>query len=304
MRLIELDYKKVIKSQDMRFRILGLLDFLPDKLMIQSQYRIKTGRNLNLKKPERFTEKLQWYKLYYRNPLMTKCADKYRVREYIIEKGYDDILIPLYGDYENADQINFNNLPDEFVLKTTNGSHTNIICKDKSKLNINQTIRTLNSWIKDRPVKLGREWAYYDIEPRIICEQYLKDEGNIFEGINDYKFICFDGEVKYIWIDVNRYVDHRRNFYDINWNYIDIRSDVPNYGDSIAKPDGLNEMIKIANALSKDFPHVRVDLYWINNRVYFGELTFYLLSGYEDFEPDEFDFILGEEFKLPVLNKK
>jgi hypothetical protein len=299
-----MNYKKIIKSQELRFKILGLLDFLPDKTMIKIQYRIKTGRKLNLKKPKRFTEKLQWYKLFYRDPLMTQCADKFNVRKYIAGKGYDDILIPLYGVYENADEIGFKELPNEFVLKTTNGSHTNIICKDKRKLDIGKTIKTLNSWVKDRPIKLGREWAYYDIKPKIICEQLLKDDSNEFDGINDYKFICFNGKAQYVWIDVNRYVNHRRNFYDTEWNYIDVSTDVQNYGDTIPKPAGLNEMVSIANDLAKDFPHVRVDLYWLNNKVYFGELTFYLLSGYEDFEPEKFDFLLGEQFKLPeILNE-
>ena len=223
-----MDYKKFIKNQEIRFKILGLFDFLPDKLMIQIQYWIKTGRKLNLKSPKRFTEKLQWYKLYYRDPLMTQCADKYNVREYIAQKGYEDILIPLYGVYESADEIDFNILPNSFVLKTTNGSHTNIICKDKSKLDIKKTVKILNNWLEKRSAKLGREWAYYDIKPRIICEKYLRDKTNKFDGINDYKFICFNGEAKYVWVDVNRYIEHRRNFYDIHWNYIDVSSDVPN----------------------------------------------------------------------------
>jgi hypothetical protein len=294
-----LDYKKLIKNQETRFKILGLLDFIPDKLMIQLQYRIKTGRKLNLKNPQRFMEKLQWYKLYYRNPLMTQCVDKYKVREYITRKGLSEILIPLYGVYENASDIEFDKLPNEFVLKTTNGSHTNILCKDKKNLDIESTIDTLDNWIKQRPVKLGREWAYYDVKPQIICEEYLTDDTSKFAGINDYKFICFNGEAKYVWIDVNRYVEHKRNFYDIDWNYLNVSSDVPNYGDNIQKPEGFEEMLYVANALAKDFPHVRVDLYWVNNKVYFGELTFYLLSGYERFTPDEFDYILGKHFILP-----
>src|SRR5699024_4710256 len=119
---------------------------------------------------------------------------------------------------------------------------------------------------------------YYDIEPKIVCEKLIKDEKNESDSLNDYKFICFNGEAKYVWIDIDRYSNHRRNFYDLDWNYLDISSDIPNTGDIIPKPEGLEEMTKIANDLAKDFPHVRVDLYWVNGKVYFGELTFYLLS--------------------------
>lgn len=294
-----MDYKKIIRNQELRFKVLELLNFIPDKSMIKLQYFIKVGTRLNLKSPIRFTEKIQWYKLFYRDPLMTQCADKYKVREYIIQKGYEDILVPLYGVYENAGEIGFNELPNEFVLKTNNGSHTNIICKDKSKLNIEETISIINNWIEKRPVKLGREWAYYDIKPLVICEKYLKDHTNQSDGINDYKFICFNGKAQYVWMDIDRYTNHKRNFYDLDWNYLDISSDVPNYGDSICRPSALDDMIRIANTLAEDFPHVRVDLYWVNNKIYFGELTFYMFSGYESFKPDEFDFILGKEFILP-----
>src|SRR5690625_4768072 len=186
----------------MRFKILDLLRFIPDKYMIELQYFIKTGRKLNLKNPKRFTEKLQWYKLFYRDPLMTKCADKYQVREYVKERGHGDILIPNYGVYSNAREIDFESLPDKFILKTNNSSKTNIICKDKSTLNIGETIKVLNSWINKRPVHLGREWAYYDIEPKIICEKLLIDESNNTGELNDYKFFCFNGQAEYIWVDV------------------------------------------------------------------------------------------------------
>ncbi|MUV37174.1 hypothetical protein JNUCC1_00980 [Lentibacillus sp. JNUCC-1] len=296
-----MNYKKLIPNQEIRFKILGLLDFLPDKFMIKIQYWIKTGRILNLENPKRFTEKLQWYKLYYRDPLMTQCADKHNVRQFIIEKGYENILIPQYGVYDNANDIDFDNLPSEFVLKTTNASKTNILCHDKSTLNIEETINTLNQWLVDRPVKMGREWAYYDIKPKIICEKLIKDKTNNKKELSDYKFICFNGEAKYVWIDIDRYSNHKRNFYDLEWNFLDVDSDIPNCGDIIPKPGGLERMIQVATDLSKDFPHVRVDLYWVNEEVYFGELTFYLLSGYEEFKPDQFDFILGEQFKVDKM---
>ncbi|WP_353894465.1 ATP-grasp fold amidoligase family protein [Proteinivorax hydrogeniformans] len=299
-----MNYKKIIKSKELRFKILSWLEFIPDKVMVRLQYWIKTGKILNLKHPKRFNEKIQWYKLFYRDPLMTKCADKYRVREYVASKGYEEILIPLCGAYDCAEEIDFDKLPDEFVLKTTNGSHTNIICRNKKKLNIRDTVNTLNSWLKQKSVKLGREWAYYNIEPKIVCEQFLKDSQDVNSELKDYKFLCFDGEVKYIWVDVNRSTNHKRNFYDVSWNYLEVESDVPSYGDNIEKPEGLKKMLEIAQRLSEEFPHVRVDLYWVNNKVYFGELTFYLLSGYESFYPDNFDYVLGREFNLPEVKTK
>ncbi|MGY6213109.1 ATP-grasp fold amidoligase family protein [Cytobacillus firmus] len=296
-----MNYKRVIKSQELRFKILRLLSFIPDITMIKIQYRIKTGRKLNLDNPKRFTEKLQWYKLNYRDPLMTKCADKYEVREYVASKGLSDILVPIYGVYNRGEDIDFEKLPGKFVLKTTNGSHTNILCKDKSQLDLVNTRKTLNRWLqRSKQTKAGREWAYYNIKPRIICEKYLEDNSNEFDGINDYKFICMNGKVQFVYVDVDRFKTQKRNFYDTNWNYINVKSDHPNIEDCVPKPEGLEKMLKIANILAQDFPQVRVDLYWVNGKVIFGELTFYLLSGYVNFAPDEFDYVLGEKFCLPA----
>lgn len=296
-----MDYKKIIKNQDIRFKILHFLRFVPDSLIIKIQYRIKLGRKLNLKNPQRYSEKLQWYKLKYRTPLMTKCADKYGVREYIESKGLKHILNKLYAVYDEVDEINLDKLPKKFVIKTTNGSGTNILCKDKTKISICEIKKLLNKWIKRDYFAAGREWAYKDVIPRIVVEEYLEDEKNQFEGINDYKFICFNGKPKYIVFDVDRQVNHKRNIYDINWNFIDVNTDHPNFGDCVAKPEGLDEMLKVVKILAKDFPCVRVDLYWVNGKVYFGELTFYPWTGYVQFDSDEFDFILGKQFTLPKI---
>ncbi|MEQ6376431.1 ATP-grasp fold amidoligase family protein [Bacillaceae bacterium S4-13-56] len=295
-----MDYKKLIPSQQLRLKILKLADFLPDKLMIKLQYKIATGRKLNLKKPERFTEKLQWYKLHYRDPLITKCSDKYSVREYIASKGYEDILVPLYGVYDRAEDINFEKLPNKFVLKTTNGSHSNILCEDKSTLDIKSTRETLNRWLKAWNGKVGREWGYYNIKPRIICEEYLdKDENN---DLIDYKFFCFNGEPVCLYVIVDRYLEdgiklgiYNLEFEKLPYRRVDIRGLTSNPN----KPKNFEKMIEIAKVLSKDFPHTRVDLYNIDGKIYFGELTFYNGSGYKGYIPDEFDFIQGENFILP-----
>ncbi|WHY00418.1 ATP-grasp fold amidoligase family protein [Neobacillus sp. DY30] len=294
-----MDYRKIIKNKEMRFKLLHYLRFIPDPWMLKLQYKMKMGRKLNIKNPQRWTEKLQWYKIYYRTPLMTKCADKYEVRDYIKSKGLEGILNKLYASYNSTDEINLDILPQKFVIKTTNGSGTNILCKDKSQLQLDIVKHSLNDWMDRDNFSVGREWSYKDIVPKIIVEEYLEDESNSFDGINDYKFICFNGKAKYIVFDVDRHIDHKRNIYDTEWNFIDVNTDYPNFGDSASRPDGLDEMLRVANILAEDFPFVRVDLYWVNGKVYFGELTFYPWTGYVQFDPDQFDFILGEQFGLP-----
>lgn len=296
-----MNYKKLIKNQGIRLKILKMADFIPDKFMTKIQYRISTGRKLNLKNPKRFTEKLQWYKLFYRIPLMTQCSDKYGVREYVISKGYEEILVPLYGVYDKAEDINFNCLPNKFVLKTTNGSHTNIFCEDKSKLDNEATRNTLNHWLNTWAGKIGREWSYYNIKPRIICEKYLEKDAN--NDLIDYKFFCFNGEPFCIYVIVERYLKDgiKLGIFDTEFNKLPYRrSDIRDLTSDVIKPKNFDKMMEIAKDLSKDFPHVRVDLYNIDGEIRFGELTFYDGSGYKGYVPDEFDFILGNKFELPV----
>ncbi|SDW42863.1 TupA-like ATPgrasp [Marinococcus luteus] len=296
-----MNYKKIFKNQKFRLKILKMLDFLPDKQMIKLQYRIKTGRKLNLNNPERYTEKLQQYKLNYRDPLMTMCSDKYEVRKYVESKGLKEILNPLYGVYEKAEDINFDTLPKSFVIKHTNGSGANILVEDKDQLNISEVREKLNAWLNSKPPKYGREWCYYNVSSRIIIEKLLeRDENN---DIPDYKFFCFNGEVKYLYTMINYVDDHSQgecSFFTPDFEKLPYkRSEYKEITSSIEKPTNFDEMIKIAEILSEDFPHVRVDLYNIQGKIVFGELTFYNASGYTVFEPDEFDFIMGREFELP-----
>lgn len=299
-----MNYKKIISSQKTRLKLLRLLDFVPDKMMIKLQYKISTGLKLNLENPTRFTEKIQWYKLFYRDPLMVKCSDKYAVREYISEKGLKEILVPLYGVYDNAKDINFEKLPTKFVLKTNNGSHTNIFCNNKSKLNKEATIKILNQWLNKRSSKLGREWSYYDIKSKIVCEKYLdKDDNN---DLIDYKFFCFKGEPFYLYVIIERFLPGgaKLGIYNIEFNKLPYkRPDIEPINREIKKPNNFDRMIEIVRVLSRDFPHVRVDLYNINGQIYFGELTFYNGSGYNIYFPEEFDFIVGDKFELPKSNE-
>ena len=292
-------YKKIISSQKMRFAILRMLKFVPDKAMIKLQYRIKLKRKLNLKDPKRYTEKIQWYKLYYRNPVMMECVDKYGVRKYIEKKGLGNILNQLYQVVDRPEEINFDQLPDKFVIKTTNGSGTNILVKDKKTLNIAETKKKLNDFLNMAEASAGREWAYGGTSKKIIVEELLEDNSNKDKGISDYKFLCFNGKPVYVVYDKDRFSDHKRNFYDVNWNYVKVDSDCPCFEDSVKKPENYEKMVEIASVLSRDFPAVRVDLYNIEGKIYFGELTFYPWSGYVQYTPDSFDFELGKYFVLP-----
>lgn len=296
-----MNYKKIFRNQELRFKILEMLDFIPDKLMIKMQYRIKTGRSLNLDNPQRYTEKIQWYKLYYRDLLMTRCSDKYQVRSYVEEKGLGEYLTKLYGVYEKTEDIDFSKLPDSFAIKYTNGSGANYFVHDKKKEDLDKLREIANKWLKKRKANYGREWSYYNVTPRIIIEELLeRDENN---DIPDYKFFCFNGKVKYLYVMVD-YVDNHENgrcsFFTPEWEQLPYkRSEYKAINRKIPKPKNFDKMIEIAEILSEDFPHVRVDLYNIKGRIVFGELTFYTASGYTVFYPDEFDFILGKEFILP-----
>ena len=291
-------YKKIIKNRAVRLYILQLFNWIPDNLMLKMQYRIKTGRKLNLKDPKRYTEKCQWYKLYYHDPLMTRCVDKYTVRSYVKEKGFEHILNELYGVFDKAEDIDFQSLPNRFVMKITSGSGTNIIVKDKSKLDIRSACKTLDKWVQSSPIKISGEWPYYNTKAKIIIEKYLESKES---SLIDYKFFCFNGQVSHSIVISDRFSDEKIDLYDRNWNRMKvIQSDCPNQSaTNMERPKNYEEMLRIAEELSKDFPHVRVDLYNINGKIIFGELTFFSGSGYYQFTPDEFDFILGDKFVLP-----
>lgn len=294
-----MNYKRIIKNKAIRIKILKFFNFIPDKTMIKMQYFIKNGTKLNLNNPKRFTEKIQLYKIMYRNNEMTKCVDKYEVREYVKKKGLEYTLNELYGVWDNADNIDFDKLPNSFILKTTNGSQTNIICKDKNKLNIEETRKKLNGWLREKREKLGREWAYYNVKPRIICEKLLSY--NIGEELPDYKFLCFDGEPYCLYFINGRKQGERVNLgiFDLDFKQLPYyRADENELKTKQDKPKNFEEMIEIARKLSSGFPHVRVDMYNINGKIIFGEMTFYDGSGYQRYQPDEFDYILGNQFKL------
>lgn len=294
-----MNYKKIIRSQQLRFKILEMLKWIPDSWMLPVQYKIKLGRWPNMKTPKRWTEKLQLYKMYYRNPALPRCVDKYEVRNYIEEKGLSEHLVQLYGVWGNANDIDFDNLPKSFILKTTDGGggETVLLVRDKTKEDYDFIRKKINSWLGRKNVDAGREWAYTGIKKsQIIAEELLINKNNPDAGIEDFKILCFNGEPKYIIVDKDRYIDHKRNFYTTNWDRKYVTTDHEQFENEYPKPDNLDKMLEIARRLSEDFPFVRVDLYNVDGKIYFGELTFYPWTGYVQFTPDEFDFELGDYF--------
>ncbi|NPV51417.1 MAG: glycosyl transferase [Candidatus Methanofastidiosum sp.] len=281
-----------------KLKIDGLLKFIPDSLYLRFAYYVKVGKKLNLRNPQTFNEKIQWLKLYDRKPEYTKLVDKYEVRKYIAETIGEEYLIPLLGVYDNFDEIDFDALPNEFVLKPNHTSGNIYICKDKLKINYVELKKEVNMWLKRRYYWVHREWPYKNIKPRIICEKYMVDESGI--ELKDYKIFCFNGEPKLIQVDYDRFSGHKRNLYDTEWNYIPASIQYPTDPNTIIKkPNKLNEMLKLARILSKDYPHVRVDFYYVNDRIYFGEMTFYHGAGYEKFEPESLEMEMGSWLELP-----
>lgn len=292
-------YKKILKNKNLRYRILSLARVIPDKPMLQLQYWIKLKRKLDLKAPRRFTEKIQWYKLYYKNPVMPVCADKFAVREYIRDKGLEHILTDLYAVYERPEDIRLDQLPEKFVLKLSNGSGTNLLCRDKSRLNEADVIRKFKQFAFQAKANLGREWPYMQAKSVIIAEQLLEDETHINNAVNDYKIFCYDGKPEYVICISDRYSDRCNHLvYDTQWNKIRVASEGARIEEDAPKPENLQQMLDIAAKLSEEFPFARIDLYSLGEKIYFGEITFYPWSGYMEFEPEEFDFVLGEKFAL------
>lgn len=295
--------KKVLKKPDVVINYIftkACSKYMSDEMYLKIKYKLLIGKYLNLENPITYNEKLQWLKLNDRNPLYTKLADKYEVRQYIKEKIGEEHLIPLLGVYDTFDEIDFDSLPNEFVLKTTHDSGGVVICRDKNKFNVDEAKKKLNKSLNRNYYNSGREWQYKDIKPRIICEKYMVDESNV--ELKDYKFFCFHGEVKALYIATERAIKPKFDFFDINFNHMPFRQGYDNSSKIICKPKAFDEMIELSRKLSEDFPHIRIDLYDINGKIYFGEFTFHHMSGLSKFEPEEFDKLFGSWIDLRKVN--
>lgn len=297
-------YKKIFRSKKLRFKILSALQFIPDKPMLKLQYRIKCGRKLNLKEPKRYTEKIQWYKLNYRDPVMQQCTDKYGARKYVESKGLGHILNDLYAVFESPEDICLDELPDKFVLKLSNGSSTNLLVEDKHSLDLSKVKTQFRDFYAQSGASAGREWVYKtDRKPVIVAEQYLEDPSNENHALRDYKILCFNGKPTYIICVDGRYTDHYCHVvYDTDWTKQDVVIGESSAAADYEKPEKFDQMMEIAAILSKDFPAARIDLYHIQGKIYFGEITFFPWSGYMSFTPDSFDEELGRCFELPDCN--
>ena len=276
--------------------------WIPDEKYITIKYKLEMNQKLNLKEPKTFNEKLQWLKLYDRNPEYTKMVNKYEAKKYVADIIGQEYIISTLGVWDKFEDIEFDKLPKQFVLKPTHTSGNVFICKDKEKINYNQLRKMINKWLKRDYYLVHREWPYKNIKPKIIAEQYMVDDSGM--KLKDYKFFCFNGIAQTILVCSNRNGSFKNtNLYDINWNLQPFtREKHKNSNEQIKKPKNLDEMITVAEKLSKDIPFVRVDLYEINGKVYFGELTFYPSSGFEGFEPEEWDKKLGDMLELPTKN--
>lgn len=270
-----------------------------DECYLRMYYEKVFHKELNLDNPETFNEKLQWLKLNNRKKIYTTMVDKYEAKEYVSKIIGKEYIIPTLGIYNKFNEINFDNLPNEFVIKCTHDSGGLVICKNKQKLDLQKVKSKINICLKKNYYYEGREWPYKNVKPRIIIEKYMEDRKT--QEIRDYKFFCFNGKTKIFKIDFDRTKKHRANYYDIDGNLLKFGEEVcpPDFGKKIDMPINLKTMIEFAQKLSKNVPFLRVDFYEINGKIYFGELTFYPASGFGRFIPEEWDKKLGDMIKLP-----
>lgn len=293
LKEFKLKIRYFLDNQFGRFYRYNLLNWIPDNIYLNIIFYLKMGKKLNLKKPKTFNEKLQWLKLYDRKKIYTQLVDKYEVRSYIEKKLGKKYLIPLLGKYEKFDDIDFNNLPNQFVLKCTHDSGGLVICKDKKTFNKELAREKINRCLQNNYFYWGREWPYKNVKPQIICEKYMVDESNT--ELKDYKIMCFNGQAKCAFVCLNRDKPTGLNvdFYDLNWKPMPFERHYPRSNSIIPKPKKFEEMIQLAEILAQNNKFLRVDFYEINGEIYFGELTFYPGSGLEEFTPEIYDELLG-----------
>lgn len=283
----------------------GYLDFLSDRVFLKIRYWGSMKKFLNLDTPETFNEKIQWLKLNDRNPLYTKLVDKFEVKDYVANKIGAEYIISTLGVWNDFDEIDFSKLPNQFVLKCTHDSGGLVICTDKNKLDVEAARQKINKSLKYNYYLLGREWPYKDVKPRIIAEVYMEDSET--KELRDYKFFCFNGKVKALFVASDRQVENEEtkfDFFDEHYNHLPFTNGHPNALKYPEKPVCFDKMKSLAEILSKGFPHVRVDFYEVNGKIYFGELTFSHWSGFAPFEPEEWDYTFGSWIDLQNKDKK
>jgi hypothetical protein len=286
-------------------RHLRKMRFLPPRIYVRIHYEYFTGKKLDLENPREFNAKIEWYKVYFRPKILTQLADKYEVRSYVEEKIGKQYLNELYAVYTSAKDIDFDSLPDQFVIKANHTNTHNLIVKDKKSLDKKKVIKQFNKWLtKNQYYKRGQEWAYKDIKPKLVIEKFLKEKDR--DSLIDYKFYCFNGKPKFIDVHLDRMDDHKQGCFDLEFNLLPFGKS-KNYNkisSDIEKPTNLAEMIFLAEKLADKLPFVRVDFYSIDGKSIFGEMTFYPADARKEFYPDEYNLIIGDYLELPKLNSQ
>ena len=289
------------------FNYLKISHLLSDKALIKLIFRARMGYKMDFNNPISFNQKLQWLKVYNRQPLYTILVDKYMVREYIAERIGEEYLIPLYGVYNSFEEIEFSLLPEQFVLKCTHDCGSVIVCRNKSSFVKSEAREKINRALRTNFYYRGREWPYKDVKPRIIVEKYMEEESygmkSEIKGLTDYKFYCFNGIVRYLYVSkgLENHDEARISFLNPDWTFADFyREDYPPFEELPQKPKNYEKMLSIAKQLSKDFPFLRVDLYEINEQIFFSELTLSPSNGFMPFVPQEKDFEVGQLLSLPL----
>jgi hypothetical protein len=270
---------------------------VPDRPWLAAMYLMRVGRPLHLDPPRTFTEKIQWLKLYRRNPRLTTLADKYAVRQYVAEHVGTELLIPLVGVYDSFEQVPFSELPDRFILKATHGSGWNVLCRDRGAFDTGEARRQFALWMRTNYYWPGRSWPYKNIQPRVLCEHLLSTGDT--PGLDDYKIHCFGGRPAYIQYITGRFVGQtRESFYDTDWTLQEFTLTFPPHDRPQPAPQRLRDMVHIASKLSQGLAYARIDLYEVGGRVYFGEVTLHPANGMDNFTPRRYDDILGEMVDL------
>ena len=259
---------------------------------------MQCGYWLKIEQPETYNEKLQWLKLYNKNPYYSKLTDKYEVKGIVkVILCSDNYLIKTLAVGDSFDDINLKTLPDQFVIKCTHDFGSTYICKDKSQLNWRKMRRIYSHLLNQNYYGYLREWQYKNIKPRIIVEEFISDDGRV---PNDYKFFCFDGKPQIVMVAKDRESLTRTNFYNMRFERLNLRIENPNFEEQVDKPDNFDEMVKIAQVLSKGIKHVRIDLYNVSGHIYFGEMTFHHWGGFSHIEPIEWDKVMGDWIQLGI----
>jgi len=283
--------------------IMKKMKFLPPELYVKIYYEYYLGSKLNLENPEGFNEKIQWIKVFYQPEILTQLVDKYAVRSYVINKIGDSYLNELLMVADSAKAIDFDKLPNQFVVKGTHGCNFNLIVNDKNSLNKYKAKLLFKKWLsKNQYYRGGLEWAYKNVKPRLIVEKFMKDPDQ--DVLIDYKFYCFDGEPTLVQIDIDRGAKHTRYFYDMNWiKQPFVKGNFEYSAQELQKPMNFSKMVELAQILADDFPFVRVDLYNLSGKIVFGEMTFYPGDGRHAFKPIKFENEIGKLLKLPEVCK-